>query len=109
MREFEKLPSITPAIYLRLGRCFYELDRKWEAIVANQEILDRFLEGPEREPALFGLIVALSDVNQPKRAEERCEQYLRDFKNGPNADTVGLFVRRSCLAGGRPEGGGNVF
>lgn len=73
LAEFEKLPSITSAIYLRLGRCFSELDRKWEAVVVNQEILDRFKEGPEREPALFGLIVALADVNQPQRAEERCE------------------------------------
>ena len=101
--EFEKLPSITPAIYLRLGRWFYELDRKWEAIVANQEILDRFLEGPEREPALFGLIVALSEVNQPKRAEERCAQYLRDYKNGPNADTVVYLSGAVALEAGDPK------
>ena len=37
-----------------------------EAVVVNQEILDRFKEGPEREPALFGLIVALADVNQSR-------------------------------------------
>ncbi len=98
--EFEKLPSITPAIYLRFGRCFYELDRKWEAIVVNQEILDRFLEGPEREPALFCLIVALADVNQPKRAEERCGQYLREFKNGPNADTVAYLSGAVALQAG---------
>ena len=107
--EFEKLPSITPAIYLRLGRCFYELDRKWEAIVANQEILDRFPEGPEREPALFGLIVALADVNQPKRAEERCEQYLRDFKNGPNADTVGYLSGAVALQAGDTKAAETYF
>jgi len=100
--EFEKLPSITPAIYLRLGRCFYELDRKWEAVVVNQEILDRFREGPEREPALFGLIVALADVNQPQRAEERCEQYLRDFQNGSNAPTVGYLLGAVALQAGDP-------
>ena len=100
--EFEKLPSITPAIYLRLGRCFYELDRKWEAVVVNQEILDRFKEGPEREPALFGLIVALADANQPQRAEERCEQYLRDFQNGPNAATVGYLLGAVALQAGDP-------
>ena len=100
--EFEKLPSITPAIYLRLGRCFYELDRKWEAVVVNQEILDRFKEGPEREPALFGLIVALADVNQPQRAEERCEQYLRDFQNGSNAATVGYLLGAVALQAGDP-------
>jgi TolA-binding protein len=101
--DFEKLPSITPAIYLRLGRCFYELDRKWEAAVVNQEILDRFKEGPEREPALFGLIVALAEVNQPQRAEERCEQYLRDFKSGPNAATVGYLLGAVALQAGDPK------
>ena len=103
LAEFEKLPSITPAIYLRLGRCFFELDRKWEAIVANQEILDRFQEGPEREPALFGLIVALADVNQPQRAEQRCEQYLREFQNGPNAATVGYLSGAVALQAGDPK------
>jgi TolA-binding protein len=98
--EFEKLPSITPAIYLRRGRCFYELDRKWEAVVVYQEILDRFKDGPEREAALFGLILALADVNQPQRAEERCEQYLRDFKNGPNAATVGYLLGAIALQAG---------
>jgi TolA-binding protein len=107
--EFEKLPSITPAIYLRFGRCLYELDRKWEAIVVNQEILDRFSEGLEREPALFGLIVALADVNQPKRAEERCEQYLRDFKSGPNADAVGYLSGAVALQAGDTKAAETYF
>ena len=100
LTDFEELPSITPAIYLRLGRCFYELDRKWEAVVVNQEILDRFKEGPAREPALFGLIVALAEINQPERAQEACEQYLRDFKNGPNAGTVGYLLGAVALQAG---------
>ena len=103
LAEFEKVPSITPAIYLRLGRCFYELDRKWEAIVVNQEILDRFKEGPEREPALFGLIVALADVNQAQRAQERCQQYLKDFATGPNAATVGYLLGAVALQAGDPK------
>ena len=109
LAEFEKLPSITPAIYLRLGRCFSELDRKWEAVVVNQEILDRFKEGPEREPALFGVIVALADVNQPQRAEERCEQYLREFKNGPNAATVGYLLGAVALQAGDPKAAETYF
>lgn len=100
LADFEKLPSITPAIYLRLGRCFYELGRKWESIVVNQEILDRFHGGAEEEPALFGLIVALSEVNQPTRAEELCQQYLRDFKDGPNSATVGYLLGAVALQAG---------
>ncbi len=107
--DFEKLPSITPTIYLRLGRSFYELNRKWEAVVVNQEILDRFREGPECEPALFGLIVALSDLSQAQRAEERCAQYLRDFKNGPNAATVGYLSGVVALQAGEPKAAANYF
>ena len=103
LAEFDKLPSVTPGIYLRLGRCFYELDRKWEAVVVNQEILDRFKECPEREPALFSLILALADINQPKRAAEACEQYLRDFKNGPNASTVSYLSGVVALQAGEPK------
>ncbi|MGI8438427.1 MAG: tetratricopeptide repeat protein, partial [Chthoniobacterales bacterium] len=107
--EFSKLPTVTPAIYLRLGRCFYELDRKWEAVVVNQEILDRYKDSPEHEPALFGLIVALADVNQPKRAEERCEEYLRDFKNGPNVATVGYLLGAVALQAGDPKAAETYF
>ncbi len=109
LAEFEKLPTITPAIYLRLGRCFYELGRKWEAIVVYQEILDRFKESPEREPALFGVIVAYADVNQPARAEERCEEYLRDFKNGPNVATVGYLLGAVALQAGDPKAAETYF
>ncbi len=109
LEEFGKLPTITPAIYLRLGRCFYELDRKWEAVVVNQEILERYKDSPEHEPALFGLIVALADVNQAQRAEERCEEYLRDFKNGPNAATVGYLSGAVALQAGDPKTAETVF
>jgi TolA-binding protein len=109
LAEFEKLPTITPAIYLRLGRCFYELGRKWEAIVVYQEILDRFKESLEREPALFGVIVAYAEVNQPARAEERCEEYLRDFKNGPNVATVGYLLGAVALQAGDPKAAETYF
>lgn len=109
LEEFSKLPTVTPAIYLRLGRCFYELDHKWEAVVVNQEILDRYKDSPEHEPALFGLIVALADVNQPKRAEERCEEYLRDFKKGPNAATVGYLLGAVALQAGDPKAAETYF
>ena len=100
MADFEKLPSITPAIYLRFARCFYELDRKWEAVVVNEEILDRFKEEPEREPALFGLIAGLVDINQAERAQERGQQYLREFKDGSNTATVSYLLGACALQTG---------
>ncbi|MGI8889371.1 MAG: tetratricopeptide repeat protein [Chthoniobacterales bacterium] len=109
LNDFAKRPSLTPAIYLRLGRCFFELDRKWEAVVVDLEILDRFKEGPEREPALFGLIVALADVNQPQRASVRCEQYLRDFAEDSNAETVGYLSGAIALQAGDTKKAENLF
>ncbi|MDQ6654418.1 MAG: tetratricopeptide repeat protein, partial [Verrucomicrobiota bacterium] len=50
LADFDKLPNITPAIYIRLARCFAEADRKWESIVVYQELLERFPGSPEREP-----------------------------------------------------------
>ena len=109
LEEFQKLPSITPAIYIRMARCFYEVDRKWESVVVYQEIIDRFSKIPEREPALFGLIVALADVNQPAKAEARCEEYLREFKNGPNAETVGYMLGAVALQANDPRAAETYF
>ncbi|CAN5737811.1 hypothetical protein BH20VER1_BH20VER1_06210 [soil metagenome] len=97
LAEFEKLPDITPAIYVRLARCFYETEKKWEAIVVYQELLDRFPDAPEREPSLFGIIVSLAEVDQPERSMKRSEQYLADFKDGPNAETVGYLLGAAAL------------
>ena len=97
LEEFQKLPTITPAIYIRMAQCFYNVDKKWEAIVVYREILDRFHDSPEAEPALFSMIVSLADVNQPAKAQARSEEYLRDFKNGPNAETVGFMLGATAL------------
>ena len=103
LEQFQKLPTITPAIYIRLARCFYEVDRKWEAILVYQEIIDRYAKEPEHEPALFGLIASLAEVNQAKKAEQRCQEYLRDFKNGPNAETVGYLLGSVALQANDPQ------
>ncbi len=109
LEDFQKLPSITPAIYMRMARCFYEIDRKWEAVLVYQEIIDRFPHIPEREPALFGLIVSLAEINQPQKAETRCEQYLGEFKTGPNAETVGYMLGAVALQANDPRAAETYF
>ena len=109
LTEFEKLPSITPAIYIRMARCYYEIDRKWEAAIVYQEIIDRFPDVREREPAMFGLIVALADVGQAQKAQQRCEQYLSEFKTGPNAETVGYMLGVVALQANDPHAAETYF
>jgi TolA-binding protein len=109
LEEFQKLPSITPAIYIRMARCFYESDRKWEAIVVYQELVDRFPDVREREPALFGLIISLAEVSQAQKAQQRCEQYLKEFKTGPNAETVGYMLGVVSLQANDPKSAESYF
>jgi TolA-binding protein len=97
LTEFQKLPDITPAIYVRLARCFYETDKKWEAIVVYQELLDRFPDAAEREASLFGIIVSLAEVDQGERAMKRCDEYLKEFPKGPNAETVAYLRGATAL------------
>ena len=55
------------------------------------------------------MIVSLAEVNQPQRAMERCEEYLRDFKNGPNAETVGYLLGASALQANDPRAAETYF
>ena len=110
LADFQKLPDFTGAIYLRMARSFSEADKKWEAVVVYQDVLDRFGTDPkEREPALFGIILALADVNQGEKAMARCEEYLRDFKDGPNAETVGYLLGVSALQANDPRAAQTYF
>ncbi|MDQ6861049.1 MAG: tetratricopeptide repeat protein [Verrucomicrobiota bacterium] len=109
LQEFQKLPDYTAAIYIRMARCFYEIDTKWEAVVVYQELLDRYPTAPERESALFGIIVSLAEVNQPQRALTRCEEYLRDFKTGANAETVGYLMGAVALQANDPRAAETYF
>lgn len=109
LAELEKGPNFTPAIYMRMARCFYETDRKWEAAVVYRELLERYPSAKEREPSLFGIIVSLADINQLEKAQARCEEYLRDFKTGPNAETVGYLLGAVALQANDPRAAETYF
>ena len=90
LADFEKLPPILGALYLRMAQCFYELDQPWNAIVAYQELLDHSAIAKEREPTLYALTMAYTKVNQIASAQVACERYLKEFPNEPNAESINL-------------------
>jgi TolA-binding protein len=91
--DFEKLPDFMPGLLLRLASCYSQMDRKWEAIVADDELLRRYPDDPAtREPALFSLIACSADVGRLAKAHDLAARYLKDFPQGPNADTVGYLL-----------------
>ena len=85
---FEKLPDFGPALLMRMARVFYDWEKRWESIVVYDRLLTRYPEGKDRESALFGKIIAYAEVEQPKRCQQVCEQYMKEFPEGPNAGTV---------------------
>ena len=89
LEEFEKLPDFGPALLLRMARVFYDWEKRWESIVVYERLLTRYPAAKEREAALFGEVIAYAELEQPKRCQQVCEQYLKEFKDGPNAGTVG--------------------
>ena len=95
--SFGKLPTIYPKVLYRIGRAFYQMGRQWESIVAYQDSFDRSQDPADREPALFGIVTAYVDVNQPDSARQACDQYLKEFPQGTNASTVGYLLGATAL------------
>ncbi len=89
LEEYEKLPDFGPALLMRMARAFYDWEKRWEAIVVYDRVLARYPQAKEREEALFGAILSYAEVGQAKRCQELCELYMKDFKDAPNAGTVG--------------------
>jgi TolA-binding protein len=107
--ESKNLTDFTPAVNLRIGRAFYETGHKWESIVAYKNILDRYPEAPEREAAMFGMLVDYSELNQTARARTIGTEYLQKFPQGANADTAAYLVGATALQANDPESAETFF
>lgn len=109
LEEFQKLPDFGPALLLRIGRCFYDMDKKWESIVVYDDFLKKYPEGEDRERALFALIVSSAEVNRIGKTRELCEQYLKEYKDNPNASTVAYLLGATALQANDPAAAETYF
>ena len=98
--EFMKLPDYAAPILFRMARCWYEWDKKWEALVVYRRLLQRFPDSPEREPAMFDIVVTFADLERIKSTQEACDRYLKEFPAGENASTVGYMSGAVALQAG---------
>ncbi len=106
---FEKQPAIYPKVLYRIARAFTQMQHPWESIIAYQDSYDRSPDPADREPALFGLITAYADVNQAAVARADCNQYLKDYPQGPNAFTVGFLLGATALQENDPKSAETFF
>lgn len=107
--EARKLPDFATLLDLRLGRCFYDLGQKWESLVAYGDVLKRYPDSKEKEPALFACIVNFAELNRVESARDFCEKYLKDFPQGPNANTVGYLLGATALQAQDPAAAETYF
>jgi TolA-binding protein len=96
-------------MYLRMAQCFYELGRKWEAIVLYRDILDRWPTDPNREQAMFAMLVAYAEVERNDTALKYCRQFLKDFPTSKNAATVGFLTGATALQSQDPAAAETYF
>jgi len=88
LEEIEKRTDYDASLYYRLGRCYFEMTRMWEAILAFDVIIKEFKEFPQRDRCMFGMIIANAQLKRVKSARELCEKYIADFPDGADLGTV---------------------
>ncbi|MCB1208897.1 MAG: tetratricopeptide repeat protein [Verrucomicrobiales bacterium] len=86
LTELEKRPDYDASLYYRLGRCYFEMGRMWEAILAFNMIVEDFKTFPQRDKCMYGTILANAQLKRVKQARELCERFINDF---PDSSEIG--------------------
>ncbi len=76
-------PSYDAGLWHRIGRCFFAVDRNWEARVAFRRVVDEADDGGIRETAHFDLILVLHRMRRFEDLIARADGYLEDFGEDP--------------------------
>ncbi len=88
LEELEKRSDYDASLYYRLGRCYFEMNRFWESILAFEVITKEFKEFPQRDRCMFGMIIANAQLKRVSAARKLCEKYISDFPDGADLGTV---------------------
>jgi TolA-binding protein len=88
LAEFEKLPDFMPSLYFRLARCQADLNKKWEAIVVFNQILEDYPNSPVRELVKFSRLALYVDLGVAERSYGYCDDYMKEYPTGPHAAEV---------------------
>lgn len=84
--ELEKRGDYDASLYYRLGRCYFEMQRPWEAILAFDAVVSDFKDFPQRDKSMYGTIMANASLKRIARAQELCEKFIATF---PDSSEVG--------------------
>jgi tetratricopeptide (TPR) repeat protein len=99
LSEIEKRSDYDASLFYRVGRCYFEMGRHWEAVVAFDAIITQYKNFPQRDRCLFGSIIANAQLKRVKVARRLCEKYINEFPKGNDLGTVSeMFGRQTTPA-----------
>ncbi|MBU1693860.1 MAG: tetratricopeptide repeat protein [Verrucomicrobia bacterium] len=85
LKKLEGLPDYDAGLFHRIGRCFFNLDRYWEARVAFARVVEIAMEDKIRETAHFDLVLCLSRLRRfddlIAEADRYLDRYDPEWKN----------------------------
>lgn len=107
--ELEKRGDYDASLFYRLGRCYFEMQRPWEAILAFDEIVNSFKDFPQRDKAMYGLIMANASLKRISVAQAACEKFIREFPDSSELDKISELYGMLSYQSGDLEGAEKNF
>jgi hypothetical protein len=93
LEQFEKVPDFMPALYFRMARCHADMNKKWEAIVVFNQILEEFPKSTVRELVVFSRLAMYADLGIAERTYAFSDDYLNEFPVGTACGRGWLYQR----------------
>ncbi|MFV0337471.1 MAG: tetratricopeptide repeat protein [Chthoniobacterales bacterium] len=88
--QLAKLPSYDEELRSRLAQTYYKLNRKWEALWIFESLLRDYPESKYAENSGYAAFALAAELGQRELAVELANEYLDQFDEGENFNTLSL-------------------
>ncbi|MCB1225678.1 MAG: tetratricopeptide repeat protein [Verrucomicrobiales bacterium] len=109
LEEIEQRPDYDASLYYRLGRCYFEMARYWESLLAFQTIVKDYPSFAQRDRSMYGMIIANAQLRRVAEARKLCEEYIADFPDSSNLGEVSELYGMLAYNAGDLEGAERSF
>ncbi len=80
LKKLQDMPDYDASLFHRIGRCFMNSDRYWEASVAFERVVDEAQDEKIREAAHFDLILVLARMRRFDDLINEADRYLAKYE-----------------------------
>lgn len=79
LEKLETTPDYDASLFHRIGRCFYSVDRYWEAYTAYRRVVTEAKDPILQEACHFDLILVLNRLRRFQELTEEADKYLAAY------------------------------